>query len=1513
MIKLTPRHTALALLLTVAACGPGGGSSNGSDNPEPPPGPGVPPATAADLEVETYATIGSDGSWSRVDLVRGGVHGDDPTAGTAPNPALRAFVKQLMSLNGVDLNNDLADLTGGTGFPDGIADTGFDSYKTGVTPGSNADRILGANNLYDLFQTTTGLPQLANPVTSQPGGPPFTGGNVTFLSNGDSDADGGPGLFTNLVGTTSPAPPIPQLPTLPNAMGTVQRGPSATDQHQFIQIVFPYDLDRDSLFDFTQTGNSFLGDSVGAPDNVRILRKWISRTDLDDDGEGDDLFNVIDHTSDGIHASGVAIIGGVTAVPSTPGVAALASIDPTDPNIPEGARALIDDPRVFTYIAHEDPSAITQGSNVTTIGRIAPNADGVQILTLPDPTAGLGGRVFGANDAIPSAVNDFDVSGDKDAAQVGFISFQITRLRSKNETVRDPYFHTFPVDQTFASGDSLAVNGTFNRGPAVVVDLSGRPAIDVLDPSEDWLDFPKDTNGDGTPDVFVATDDTTFTASTRARFRVDFDKEVVPNSVGFSRRHTIHTVDGGVVFPFNGNTRPIASPAAELSPGSLGSPLAPSIYLAVNLPDVQVAVNNPYFKDVDLNGVFDDGSVISASFDPTLPGLFPSGFNSQATLPRGVVPCDIYPLNQNNLQAYVVQPLVELPKGSVVTLGVCMQGLGMSNNAPPIGQGFPAVPSNRGNYTRSGTRFTQFQGLTPVGVGDTSVSSKTALLGNQIAVKVNAGPMDLEGNLFFGGTAVAMDTRLDGLPNNDLRHGNWNVSRTFKIGDDNEKVYVNAPVAPQALVVGLGPKGLGVLDLNGVGFNTNAPGGAAENVGFESYLVSSRFLATNVSGSQAPFNWQQGGSLTAGEHQRGFGVLGRYTSAGCSNCATPSYESDLAIGKAIPTGSLTPVPGINEGSSGYETMVRDSEGSQLLTSDEPISLVRDILLGDFLDTIYFDEENPYAIVGNHRTYNTPQQTAVSNNMISDPPIPNPPPLRFPLGLPHTFVRFDQTDLLADPVAIEGNEVFAGDGFMRYDDGDPTSGVGVAVNGFIHLNPTANSSNANQFDVPHLPNGGFTSPFQGTGGVTGLLKFVQTGPMPKSSTTGAQVLTTVASSGALADPGGLVPTIYQSRQQIGNFLFVTDGVNKKLHAVNSNTMEVLQSLDLPDPYGLGILPNLDLLFVSNEGDDSVSVVDSDPRNVGTFMTELTRINVGAGPRAVAVTPDLEDVFVLNRLSNTISVIDVGNLSVRKTVTQSGLNRPNDITIGMREVGTAPGFQSGTFHAFISNGGGNSVLVYEGGPSGVSGIGFDNVLGEIKAGEPADINDPDFVEMLDPRGITYDPIAPLDSFAATIGCFVAHQHPITGEAMISRIAYTADSSPGQDIFNTGAINPGFGAKVFKITTQYRSGVAGVAHDVALPDYNRERLETSNFGTHFNLYNAGAVIPQVIGLDLPRNSKYPTANNLQPVLTNGPRWEPDKAYLAIQGGKIAVFELENPTSPSRVVDVDGNPTVLASYFGQ
>ncbi|MFT7463468.1 MAG: hypothetical protein ACI9EF_001812 [Pseudohongiellaceae bacterium] len=263
------------------------------------------------------------------------------------------------------------------------------------------------------------------------------------------------------------------------------------------------------------------------------------------------------------------------------------------------------------------------------------------VLRLPNPEEqALGGRVFGANMTGPDAVNDFAESGDQLAARVGFMVLGIEQLvAAKGEVIHHAYFHSFEMNQDAVGADPAGHDGSFSRGPAIAVDaLSGLPAIEVL------------THDAGMGSRAAAC--LSQLSPSRTVFMVTFDKEVVPNSVGCSRRHTAHSKSfaSNVVFSFAGNTAPKSSANAAYTspfdPIAPASPIASSISLALNQP-TQVAVNNPFERDANGDGLLDDGvtTIAQATGGLATPndvnGLYPPLANMVASLPRAVVPLEV--------------------------------------------------------------------------------------------------------------------------------------------------------------------------------------------------------------------------------------------------------------------------------------------------------------------------------------------------------------------------------------------------------------------------------------------------------------------------------------------------------------------------------------------------------------------------------------------------------------------------------------------------------------------------------------------------------------------------------------------------------------------------------------------------------------------------------------------------------------------------------------------------------
>jgi YVTN family beta-propeller protein len=179
-----------------------------------------------------------------------------------------------------------------------------------------------------------------------------------------------------------------------------------------------------------------------------------------------------------------------------------------------------------------------------------------------------------------------------------------------------------------------------------------------------------------------------------------------------------------------------------------------------------------------------------------------------------------------------------------------------------------------------------------------------------------------------------------------------------------------------------------------------------------------------------------------------------------------------------------------------------------------------------------------------------------------------------------------------------------------------------------------------------------------------------------------------------------------RQQIGHFLYVIDPVNRRVVVMNSNRMSVLTSIPQPDPTDLAVSADYNILAVSNFSTNQVQFINTDPLSQN-FLKVIQITPVGSGPQGISANQDGEDYLVCNSLSNSVSIIDGQSRKVRKTVSNQ-LAAPFQVITTPRQVNF--GFNTGVYFAYIINKFGN-VAIYESGPSGVQGFGFDDIIGAV----------------------------------------------------------------------------------------------------------------------------------------------------------------------------------------------------------
>ena len=365
---------------------------------------------------------------------------------------------------------------------------------------------------------------------------------------------------------------------------------------------------------------------------------------------------------------------------------------------------------------------------------------------------------------------------------------------------------------------------------------------------------------------------------------------------------------------------------------------------------------------------------------------------------------------------------------------------------------------------------------------------------------------------------------------------------------------------------------------------------------------------------------------------------------------------------------------VDGGSAGVFTLTRDSSLKDLLVGPPIITSVGEMSLGNSLDMVFhngkdatgcrFGGGNFCAVNGKkvirtafqtNQTLGPPQPNQLpaalvpgGANPISFAPHPNPPVLRFPPLCLQPFIGGEE------PTSI-------------YTVTPPPAGLGF-TNLLVPGQPLR------QYDVPPT---GILAQFQNA--------YFEGPDRP-----------TVPSSGLCLD--------HQFRQQIGHFLYMLDRARREVVVFNSNRMTVLDRIPCADPTDITMAPNLDFIAVSNQNADSVTFIDIDPTS-STFHQVVKVTPVGRGPRGLEWDPGNEDILVCNEEESTLSVISAFTFNVRKTVS-SHLNQPFDVVITQRQIGF--GFGRGVYFGWVLNRNGD-VTIFESGPSGVNGWGYDSTVG------------------------------------------------------------------------------------------------------------------------------------------------------------------------------------------------------------
>jgi hypothetical protein len=292
--------------------------------------------------------------------------------------------------------------------------------------------------------------------------------------------------------------------------------------------------------------------------------------------------------------------------------------------------------------------------------------------------------------------------------------------------------------------------------------------------------------------------------------------------------------------------------------------------------------------------------------------------------------------------------------------------------------------------------------------------------------------------------------------------------------------------------------------------------------------------------------------------------------------------------------------------------------------------------------------------------------------------------------------------------------------------------------------------------------------------------------------------------------------YSIRQQVGQFLYAIDRAAGEVVVLNSNRFLVLDRIALPDPTSLAMSPNLDLLAVTSEATDQVFFVDIDPFSA-TFHHVVRTTAVSDGPRGIAWESGNEDIFVCCPSAGSVCVISAFHLNLRKVLTNQ-LVHPIDVALTPRQ--TLFGFNRVVYFGYVLDADG-TVAVYESGPDGINGIGFDDIVGVLP------------FHFTRPKAIQTD-VANLNS-----GCLVLHEEPLDANGNPTGQAGGALTSIGITGGTIGVIpiQPGelphirfleFG--VLASLGEGLSGLSGIPVDLAFDD-QRNLAALTNYFTTFS----------------------------------------------------------------------------------
>ena len=366
------------------------------------------------------------------------------------------------------------------------------------------------------------------------------------------------------------------------------------------------------------------------------------------------------------------------------------------------------------------------------------------------------------------------------------------------------------------------------------------------------------------------------------------------------------------------------------------------------------------------------------------------------------------------------------------------------------------------------------------------------------------------------------------------------------------------------------------------------------------------------------------------------------------------------------------------------------------------------------------------------------------------------------------------------------------------------------------------------------------------------------------------------------PSAATCPTFTLRQQIGHILYVLDSTGSQVVAVNSNRMTVIDKIPVGSPRDLAISPDMNLLAVSNNSASTVTFIDTDPLSPSFHEVVKTVSLVDAnnrralGPTELVWQGDGEDILVICDRSDSLVLIAGNGLEVRKII--SGITDPKLLAVTDR---SSSSFNTGLYYAYIVSEGGD-MQIFESGPDGLQGIGFDDIIGspQFDDVQRTGFNNPSAI-CINPGSIQH-------------GVYVGYSED--SKAIIDEI--WLDSSPFGPVslrIPPGPADPNRRDKEWRVIKQYKDVFSSSAIlDIAVDDMNNIGATSTTYSSY-----AGGNIVAHSGKKLSRGQGTPVSY-------------PTFLLAATSSGYIDVLDVTSGTeyiSPIRVQGI----SVLAHYWRQ